>query len=75
MFLTEEASTGDDSSLGVVLINKIGDVVEESFHRHPDTGLEAWIQLSVLWSEPGLAAAFKVHPPLSSSGDRCWSAF
>ena len=70
VLLTEQSRAGDDSRLGVVLVNQIGDVAEQTFNWHPDARLDPGIQLCVLCPEPGLTAAFLSHPLLNDATAR-----
>jgi hypothetical protein len=70
VLLTKQSRAGDDSCLGVVLVNQIGDMAEQAFNRHPDARLDPGIQLCVLCSESGLAAAFVSHPLLNDATGR-----
>jgi hypothetical protein len=70
VLLTKQSRAGDDPRLGIVLMNEIGDVAEQTFNWHPDARRDPGIQLCVLCPEPGLAAAFLSHPLLNDATAR-----
>jgi hypothetical protein len=57
MRLMEQSGPGDDLGLGAILVNQLGDMAQEIFHRHPRAGSETGIQMGVLAFEPSLPAA------------------
>jgi hypothetical protein len=57
----QQTGTGDDARFRAVVIDKLGDVLEQSLNREPDTRLEAGIEGAVLLLESPLAATFNSH--------------
>src|SRR5713101_7462985 len=48
MLLVQQARSGNDTRLGAVLVNEIGDVPKQGLYRHPDPWLESGVQCRVL---------------------------
>lgn len=70
MIFVEQPGAGDDPRSGAVLVNHIGYLSEQIFHRQPDPWLEAGVKRRVLSSQPGLTASRRTHTYLPAN----WSS-
>jgi hypothetical protein len=59
--LMQQTGAGDYSRFRAITIDKLGDALEQSLNREPDTRLKARIEGGVLLLESPLAATFGSH--------------
>lgn len=61
MVLMQQTGTGDYARFRAIVIDELGDMLEQSLDREPDTRLEAGIKCGVLLPESPLAATLGSH--------------
>jgi hypothetical protein len=57
----QQTGAGDYPRFRAIVMDELGDVLEQSLHREPDTRLEAGIEGGVFPLEPPLTATFSSH--------------
>jgi hypothetical protein len=68
----EQSSAGDDLGLGTILMNQLGDMMQEILDRYPGTRVEPRVEVGMLTFEPGLTAPF-LHWLIVSADGHEWT--